>query len=139
MYIYLTSSGSKTFFSDNEPSSFRIKLSRPLIFSGLWEIALTQLTIPTFKTGYSPQYIDIYTSSSSESLLNDTEAQILNRVFLSEIATQQCLRFTRPHYIHLNTGQLNLLDIHLLDDTGTKPSFASGDLYCTLHLRRCLS
>ena len=138
MYIYLVSNGSKTFFPENKESSFRIKMPRPLILEGAWEIGLIQLTLPAFTNTYTAEYVDITTSSCNQSISNDTEKQILNRIFLAEIPETKTMRFQNPHYISVNTSHIYVLDINLYDDEGKRPSFARGQSYCTLHLRKSL-
>lgn len=138
MYIYLTSGGSQIFFSDNNASSFRIRLSRPIILYGEWEIALEQVSIPQLDKNYKPVYIDICSSACQPSILNHAEKQVLNRIFLSEIGNSGCIRLLAPHYLRVNTNNLYVIDINLFDDKGEQPSFGEGEVYCTLHLRRCL-
>lgn len=135
MYIYLTSNGSQTFFSENSSTEFRIRLSRPVTVYGRWEIAILQVSLPHFKSGYSPAYIDISTSVCLPSILNGSEKPILNRIFFTEIIEGACIRFHRPYYLTVNTENLHVIDINLYDDKGDKPSFDDGEVCCTLHLR----
>lgn len=112
-------------------------MPRPLFFYESYEISLIQLSLPSFQKDYSPKYIDIYSSFCKQSVVNDAEKQLLNRAFLPEIEAPSCIRFGNPHYVPTNAEQLHVLDIHLLDDEGEKPSFQDGEVYCTLHLRKC--
>ena len=138
MYVYLVSDGSKAFFPENKVSSFRIKMPRPLILEGTWEIGLIQLTLPSFDSSYTAQYIDVVTSLCNQSISNETEKQILNRIFPSEIAKNKIIRFQNPNYISVNASHIYVVDINLYDEQGKRPSFARGQCYCTLHLRKSL-
>lgn len=50
MILYLTSSDSIGYFSDNKPWRFKIHLNSPLVFEGKWEVALLELFAQGSKT-----------------------------------------------------------------------------------------
>lgn len=136
MYVYLSSSASMQYFPTNESTDFRTTLARPLTLYGDWEVALTEISFPKLTQGYKPDYIAVACNFCIESLINGGQDQLLDRFFLSELRPSDAVRILRPHYIKLNSDIIYTLQVHLYDETGAKPSFQSGNLHCTLHLRR---
>lgn len=137
-YVYISSNASKQYFPANESTHFRMTLAKPLSLYGDWEVALTEINLPKLAQGYKPEYIAIECSFCIDSFVNGGQDQLLDRFFLSELRPSDVIRLTRPHYVKVNTDLLHTLQLNLYDETHAKPSFQSGNLHCTLHLRRCL-
>lgn len=135
MYIYLSSGDSQHIFPDNRPTSFRVRLSRPLNLHTPHEIALVDAVFPKFKDGYRTGYITVKSSLCEDSLIDSTLSPVLARIFSPN---QRTVDIYQPRYMHLNTSHIYTIDIHLSDTQGQEPSFETGLFYCTLHIRKCL-
>lgn len=134
MYIFLSSDASKSIYAENKPASFRTKLSRSLILQGAHEIALINIRIPKLKAGYKTEYIIIKSSICQDSLIDSSQGPLLARIFDTSYRYED---IAQPCYVPLNAEILHTIDIYLLDSKGTAPSFEPGQLYCTLHIRKC--
>jgi hypothetical protein len=42
---------------------------------------------------------------------------------------------TTPRYVNISAGKVEYINVYLIDETGAPPSFKSGSLRCTLHIR----
>ena len=137
MYIYVDSTACLDYFSDNTATAFRVKLAKPLILLGAWEVALTAIDIPNFSSAYDTAYVDINSNICEESICNSSLQPMLCRVSKKEIARGKEIRFPRPSYVRLNSEEISVLQVYMTDAGNGKPSFRSGHSYCTLHIRQC--
>ena len=134
--IYIYGSSAKDLYEENEPDTFRINLGTTLDLEGKWEMALMDIDLPRLTTNYKPQYITLYSSVCTSSIIGAAQRPILYRFFKSDLRYTKALNITTPRYVPLNTDSLPVIDIYLLDDKGEKPSFQKGQTTCTLHLRK---
>ena len=139
MYFYLSSNSSQEYFPDNKPYSFRTRLDYPVSFNGEWEVALTSINIPRLKNDYDAEYFIVKSSLCKESFFHSSQTQILDRLFPAEMKPSWTVRFPNPQYVPINTQTTYIIDLHIYDNTGAHPSFRQGEVYCTLHIRRCQS
>ena len=139
MYIYLSSDASEKYFPDNKPFTFRTRLDYPAKLYGEWEIALVDISLPRFQAEYKPEYVVITSSICNNSFYNNSQSQILDRLYASELRPSGVLRIPRPKYIRINTETAYTIDLHIFDEQGSHPSFRQGVSHCTLHIRKCLS
>lgn len=134
MYIYLSSNGSKSVYPDNQVTSFRTRLSRPITLHGEYEIAVISLVFPEFRTGYKPVYVTLNSTLCENSFIDTSQGSVLARIFAP---SNKYIEFAYPRYVRLNTQVLHVIDMDLLDSEGRPPSFGSGEFYCALHVRKC--
>jgi hypothetical protein len=137
MYIYLDSGASSDIFPDNTAASFRTRLSRPLNLYGPHEVAVLDVKFPKLTSGYKTEYIMLKSSICVDSFVDSSQSPVMAR-FSSAAVAGRNTQFTTPRYVRLNTQNLHTLDVYLTDARGHRPSFESGDLLCTLHVKKCL-
>lgn len=136
MYIHISSSDSKNFFQTNKSDSFRVILPKALRLgdASRYEIALISIYTPSLKEECKPQYLTVNIGNVCEpSIIGECLRPLLRRVFPSALGTPK--EFTSPHYVTLTSPHISLIEIYLLDENGVAPSFNSGPLHVTLHVR----
>lgn len=137
MYIYLTSTASDDYFSNNSVTNFRVKLPKALKLApfGHYAVALVDIDLPKLRQNYTSKHISIYSSICQPSITDSGLKPILHRVFYSYLRSGRPLSLDPLRYVPLNTDSLDVLDMYLLDDTNVPPSFRPGQLSCTLHIK----
>lgn len=139
IYIYITSDQSDNYFHGNTPSSFRIKLPRRLFLahdSSVWYVALLDISFPNLKEGYKPTYITIHSNICQTSIVNGSQAAVLQRVYKGQLSEGMHVTFDSPRYIPVSVDSADTIEIYLTDYTGTTPSFQEGQSSCTLHITK---
>lgn len=136
MYIYTTSLENPSYFSGNKPSHFRVKLPKTLrrTQGHQWRMALLDICIPEFSDKYTTEYITVNCNICEESIDNTTLKPILNRLYTKQMTHGRVVTCDNPRYVSVTVSVLDTLDINLTDSQGGQPSFAKGNVSCTLHL-----
>ena len=138
MYLYIDSTSSSDYFSDNSSVDFRVKLPKQLQLYGAWELAVISVTFPALAPEYKGSVIYINTDICEESVYNSTLQCILCNVHRRDVNKERHVEFIRPSYVRLNAEHVSVLRVYLTDNKRQQPLFQSGAFYCTLHLRKCL-
>lgn len=134
MFIY--GSSKKNLYKENEPGSFRINLGTILELEGEWEMALLDIDLPLLEKGYRPLYLTLFSNICSSSILEASQKPVFYRIYRSDFKPRKVLKITTPRYVPLNVNSLQTVNMYMLDEKGQKPSFQSGQVNCTLHLRK---
>lgn len=81
----------------------------------------------------------IYCNLVDSQIVGDVYAPLLRTIGIrgkrGEVITQT---FDRPHYVPVNTDEVNVIEINIKDDAGEDISFQSGKVLCKLHFRQKL-
>lgn len=135
MYIHISSDQSTSYFSNNSPSGFRVKMPYTInLDHGIqYEIAILQITTPPLKNQYNPKYITINTNMCESSIINNTLRPILRLMHVDSLG--ETIEFSAPQYHNVTSHSIDLIDLYLSDDSNSEPSFEQGTLYVTLHIR----
>ena len=137
MYIHISNNQTKDFFAKSKPSDFRAKLPYTVNLDPdvKYEVALVDIMMPAFETGYKPEYLIVCSSICEPSIIDLSLRPILRRLKPDEIG--KSVDFVATRYVNLATASFDLIDIYLSDQTGAQPSFLKGSLYATLHNQAC--
>jgi hypothetical protein len=137
-YLYLNSNDSRSFYPENDPSDFRIRLPKPLNLKGDWECALLNISFwPDFHTSEKPKEIYICLEEIANSYAMDNLYPILRRISIPEnLITKINLIYPQVDFVPVTQSVLQSIRLYIMDNKGLTPSFMIKDLYCTLLLRR---
>ena len=83
MYVVVPSNSSMDYYPDNTLASFRVKLGKPLILDGPYEVALTEIIYPHRRLTVQPSdaWIDVVTTVEKKvgkSIWNPVDDKIAN-------------------------------------------------------------
>lgn len=134
VYLYLSSLDSKSIHGTNVPGDFTVELPQQIYLPGLWECALVDFQL----TG-SPPEIDPFCICSNvcqESCVGDVRLPILRRMSFKGRTREAVFQFEQPHYIRVKVDLLERVRIFITDPHHQGSSVSSGQVTCTLHLRR---
>jgi len=136
--LYLSSRSDLQLYPENTSASFRVRLPDPIKIpeSEKWTIALLDLDLPRCESSYKPSFITIHSTLCTSSVLGPARQPVLQRVYYQDIKSGRPFRFETPRYVPLNVAFLEVLDVSLYDEQGQRPTFKTGVLNCTLHLRK---
>lgn len=136
MYIYLTSTASLEYFPNNSVTSFRVKLPKPLNLKplGRYSVALLDIDLPKFQQNYAAKHITLFSNMCQHSVSDNTLKPILHRLFFADLRSGRPQILQSPRYVGLNSENLDIIEIYLLDELNQPPSFRPGQLSCTLHI-----
>lgn len=138
LYLYISSKSCEHLYPDNDSSNFRVRLPTVIRLQGTkpWSVALLDIDLPKPETDYKPVYIVLSSSVCAPTVYHTTLQPVLQRIYFQEIKSGKPLRFEAPRYVPVNIASLEIFDLCIFDDKGQRPSFKSGHLSCTLHLRQ---
>lgn len=147
--IYITSSDSVEYFPDNNGTSFRVKLSEPLTFSGTWEAVLTSLSIVVNETDTGDILtgldIEVLSNLVGLSIVGGQKKQVLRRINLGRpiVNTHSKTIFhvvtleNYCFYIPVITQECSVIEIGLQHPSlYIKDILADSKVSATLHLKR---
>jgi hypothetical protein len=136
MYLYLSSDSCKEIYPSNAPDEFRVRLPQALHLSepDSWSLAILDVHLPRFSTGYKPKFIVFESTVCTPSVYESSLRPILQRLYFHELRRGLPVRILSPRYVTVNTKDLHTFDLYLRDENGSRISFNSGHLSCTLHL-----
>ena len=129
-YVYLSSDESKTYFPDNQPSKFTVKLPETLHLQGKWQLALCEIQYPPIRK--KPEQLLVLTDLCQDSIVGETRLPILRRFKYTKRGYSS---FGVFYYATLKSLEVDQISIYLSTDTGEDASFTSGTLKCTLHFQ----
>lgn len=133
--MFLKSSDSKaTYYKDNTPYHFRVKLNQRLAFDGFWVVSLTELKLDKVDLNHvNDHYVDVFCNICHSSLVGDKQIPLLRRIDLRE----------GPQYTFANEYNMRVMvketpDIELCirASDGTPLSFLEKETHATLHFRQ---
>ena len=132
-YIYLTSSSDETYFPNNRPGSFTAILPDPLNLEGRWEVALVQLTHPA---PLNSGQVMLLCDTVGDSVIGDNKRPLLRLLTLN--SKRHSVVFNQPFYKAIKHKHVTRISIDIVSYRGKSHSFGKGELWCTLHFRKCL-
>ena len=136
-FFHLSSNDCKEIYPSNIPSSFVVDLPIPLSLFGNWEIGLTDITFDNdFIEDPKELYLclDIIDSSYVQGAL----VKALQRISMPNNTSDKIINyFPFVNFMSITTNYLNSFQVKLLSENLEEATFKKGNLYCTLHLRKC--
>lgn len=134
-YIFLKSSDSKqSYFPDNTPYKFRVKLNQRLNLDGFWVVSLTELHFGKVDiTDLNDTYVDVLCNICDSSLVGEHQMPILRRIDLRQAPSYT---FANEYIIPIKVKETPHIELHIKARNGTHSSFLKEETHATLHLRR---
>jgi hypothetical protein len=133
MIVYLKSDESNSYFPDNKPWNFKVRMDSPLIFQGIWKVALTDFYAAGSKT--PTKILNIFSNISDTSILGGYHRQILRRV-TTEKDSQWNICVNTPFYLRMCLNEIYEFDIRIKDVNDQEASFLQEPTLLTLHFVR---
>ena len=85
--------------------------------------------------GFTSLYV--YSSVCAPQIVGDTYAPLLRNVAIKGRRDEYLVKtYPEPHYVNVNTDQVDLIEMNIKDDTGEDVPFMSGKVICKLHFRQ---
>ena len=85
--------------------------------------------------GFAAMYV--YCSVCAPQIVGDVYAPLLRAVATKGQRGDYIIKsFSEPHYIPVNTDEVNTIEINIKDDTGEDVPFTLGKVICKLHFRQ---
>ncbi len=133
-YIFLKSSDSKkSYFTDNTPYHFRVKLNQRLIFDGFWVVSLVELKLGKLDlTSLNDPYADVLCNLCDSSLSGESQIPLLRRIDLREGPNYA---FGNEFNMHVIVNESPNIEICIKANNGPHNSFLKEETHVTLHLR----
>lgn len=80
----------------------------------------------------------VYSDIVKPSFVGDTFSKILRIVQVPNVKFGDSVKqiFDNPHYLPLNSNEINSIEIDIKDDTGQPIKFRFGRTICVLHFRK---
>lgn len=121
---------------------FKIKLSKALSetlgfkWTGEWLDGVGTATYPPdIRWGLHSFYV--YCNFVQDQIVGDTYAPLLRTIPVRGESGQVIEQtFDRPHYVDVNTDEIDVINIQLKNDVGEEIDFASGKVVCKVHFRQ---
>lgn len=134
-YIFLKSSDSKqSYFNENTPYHFRVKLNQRLNFDGFWVVSLTEINFGKLDiTHMNDPYVDVLCNLCDSSLAGEQQLPLLRRLDLRQ---GPYYSFAHEYNIPIKVKESPHIEVRIKASNGMSPSFLKEVTYVTLHLRR---
>ena len=136
-FFHLSSNDCKEIYPSNIPSSFLIDLPIPINLDGDWEIGLTDIA---FDNDFLEIPNEIYFSLNivDVSYVQGSLFKVLQRISLPSNASGKIINyFSFVNYMSVTTNYLNSFQVKIFSEKLQEATFKKGNLYCTLHLKKC--
>lgn len=133
-YIFVSSSDSNHYFSDNTTSSFKVRLNRSIDLTGHWKVALIEFrAITNRKKGL--EEIDIYSDLCKETFVSGEERPVLRRLMTN---TNEGWDYTlvNPFYLPVKKTDLREFKIYIRNSNNDESPKLAEPVHLTLHLQR---
>jgi hypothetical protein len=137
MYLYLGSEVNRKYFPNNRAAAFSVKLPKSVQLTpyGDWMVALADIEMPGFISGYEPKFVTIYSDICRTSIYGEGLKQVLHRIYYQDLRTNTSVVFNPLRYKGIITDSLDTIQLYLLDEQDNPPSFKNEPLFCTLHIK----
>jgi hypothetical protein len=131
MYLILSNDDSKTYYSQNNASHFRVKLGQPLTLDGEWSVGVCEIHLSAnADLGRLGFHSDICNGLFSNGIQTDLLRKINCKTNVHET-------FPIVYYLHVEKLFIDTLEFYLTKADGSIPSLdANVKLECTLHFRK---
>ncbi len=136
MYFVAKSSDSADFYPTNTAASFKIKLYKPLILKGSWEVGLLGFTLTNVETKEVPDTMLIESNLCQYTTVvgGRKRVPVLRHIF--KAGSNMSWEFDSPIYMPVNQPFVETIEIYINSGQGSQLSFESGTSTCILHLRQ---
>ena len=137
LYFVVKSSDSTDFYPTNTAASFKIKLYRPLILEGSWEVGLLGFTLSNVETEKVPDLMLIESNVCQYTTVvgGSKRLPVLRHIFNK--GGDMKWEFDSPIYMPVNQSFVETIELYIKSGQGNQLSFESGTSTCVLHLRKC--
>lgn len=134
-YMVLNSDRSLEYFPNNKAYHFQVYLKFPLVLSGSWKVALSEVKINE-KVSNFEFHKDIYVFSSicEETIVDGEKQSLLRRIFERDGSYTSI--FPTLFYVSVKENQIDHFDIYLKDVDGNFATFIKDPTSFTLHFRK---
>ena len=131
-HLFLSSEDSKNIFPGNHSTDFTVELPETLLLSGVWECALLEI----FFTKKLDEGVVVLCDLCENSYISNTRLPVLR-------VLQGGLNKTNSAFVNINSisiphNEVRRLRVYIRTYTGAQPSFVSGEVRCTLQIKRIL-
>ena len=136
-YFYLSSKDSLDVYPTNTAASFTVNLPIPLSLTGNWEIGLIDIS---FNKNFTvvPKELYFCLNVVNSSYVQGTLLKTLRRISLCNSTSNEFVTyFPVVRYVSVTLNYLNYFQVKILSENLQEAAFKSGNLYCTLHLKKC--
>lgn len=140
-FLYLSSDDSETYYPNNIPNDFRIKILNPMVFRSMRLCGLVSFQyVDSFSSEQSQsshKNIYVCTSMCQHSFVNDSSLPVLTR-FKIDITNDLKVKevpINNPIYVPIVEYFTDDIHIYIKGDNDTDISFLKGPIKLTLHLK----
>jgi hypothetical protein len=130
-YLVLSSTDSTTLFSDNTGNDFTVYLPQPLILKGIWQVAVTQVSLETDNPSFPG--VMLCCDLCENSIVGSEQHPILRH--LTFLKRRTSWEFYNLQYRKVKKEQVNAVRI-LIKAKAEASHVTITSLLCTLHLKR---
>jgi hypothetical protein len=131
MYIVVSNGDSGSYYGENTPNHFRVKLSKPLRFESEWSVGLCEIHITenSESKGVLGLNLDICTGL----IIDGVQTHVLRKFNCKRNVHEA---FPIIYYMPVDKLFLDTLDIYLTGASGVVSSLTSAvKVECTLHFK----
>ena len=113
--MVLSSDDRKSFYPNNTPHDFRIKLNRALQFDGYWVVALTEIKIS--EDDQKDVELFVYSDICQDSFVGSSEQSLLRRISLEDVNGKNII-YVHPYYNPVKLRDVQQIHIYIKDENG---------------------
>ena len=124
---------------NNTCTDFIVELIKPIYYNVKCEISLLDIDINSNDQIPRNTRLFVYSDICVNSNVRGNLSPLLRSVRVKKGRTWQWVTLTTPVYITMNTCGIKRIRIYIRDSENNIPSYLSGELMCTLHIRPCES
>ena len=137
-YVYIKSDESDLYFPENKVYKFKVHLSTPLYFPGVWKVGLVEFEagrgksrLPTKGDGA----VYVFTNICKSSILDGAEKPVLRRLPMNEKNGWSYI-FDSPIYLPISKKELIEFEVYIKTDDDSFATYLNSPAYLTLHFKR---
>ena len=136
-YFILSSSDKKSLYTvSNLPCNYRVKLYKPLMLDGAWEMGLVSCLLTTTETLPTLQLVQSSMCESQTVIEGRHYLPVVKHLVKMEDG-ESVWNFDPPTYVAVNQSFIETVELLITGVDGVNPSFNAGTSTCVLHLRKC--
>ena len=136
-FYFISSNDSLDLYPNNHPADFSVHLPIPLFLSENWEMGLLDFSLEAeFIT--LPKEIYVCVNVLDSSYVCGNLSKVLKRISIpKEFRGKLIFYFPCVNYVPITSNYLNYFQVKIFSETFQEAAFKKGNLYGTLHLRKC--
>lgn len=130
-YMIVQSDQNLEYYPENNSHIFKVKLRQTLKLAGIWQIALTEVTLR--EVSQKEETLSIYSNICGDSCINGVNAPLLRRVVVPDNTNTS---FSSYYYIPVIKSEISELEFKLENDQGAAAEHLKRPVTLVLHFTR---